>query len=222
MSIDNQKFAVIFDMDGVLIDNNSYHQIAWGNFCQNYKLMLSESELKQHVWGRTNKDVLRYLFKRDLSLEETNRYSEEKETIYRNMYKPYIKPVEGLLQFLSSLKINSIKMAVATSAPSTNLDFMLDNIDIAKFFDVLVDSSHVTNGKPNPEVYLKTAGLLDVKPKHCIVFEDSLSGVQAALNAEMKVIALTTTHVKTEFEKVSLVIKNFNCLDFNSLLALFQ
>lgn len=220
MNNNSRKFAVLFDMDGVIVDNNSYHQISWGKFCQNYNLTLSEAELKQHVWGRTNKDVLGFLFKRDLSIEETTRYGEEKEIIYRNMYKPYIKPVEGLLQFLNSLKMNSIKMAVATSAPSTNLNFVLENIAIAEFFDALVDSSYITNGKPNPEIYLKAARLLDVKPEHCIVFEDSLSGVQAALNAGMKVVAITTTHDQTEFKNVNLVIENFSYLNFDSLLAI--
>jgi beta-phosphoglucomutase family hydrolase len=206
--------AVIFDLDGTLIDNNSFHLISWKRYLKNMGREISEEEYKMHINGRTNKDAVEYIYGRKMKEEEAMGYALEKEEIYRKLYKPLIKPVAGLLQFLHELEKRGIPMAIATSGIQVNIDFMFDNIPIKKYFSVVVNSSHIKHGKPDPEIYLKTASMLDVPPKRCLVFEDSVVGIQAARAAHMKVIAITTTHSKEELATADMVIENFNIENF--------
>jgi len=205
----NETFAVIFDMDGVLIDSNPYHKISLNMFAEKYGHYLSDEELRVKIYGRPNKDWIPRLFDKHLNDAELFSYGEEKEAIFRGIFKEEIKPVDGLLSFLNNLNSAKIDMAIATSAPRSNVDFMFNHIDIQSHFEVVLDESHVTRGKPDPEVYLKTADLLGYSPDRCVVFEDSLSGVEAALRAGCKVVGVTTTHSDGEFEDVELTINDF-------------
>jgi haloacid dehalogenase superfamily, subfamily IA, variant 3 with third motif having DD or ED/beta-phosphoglucomutase family hydrolase len=206
--------AVIFDLDGTLIDNNSFHLISWKRYLKNMGREISEEEYKIHINGRTNKDAVEYIYGRKMKEEEAMGYALEKEEIYRKLYKPLIKPVPGLLQFLDELEKRGIPMAIATSGIQVNIDFMFDNIPIKKYFSVVVNSSHIRHGKPDPEIYLKTASMLDIPPKRCLVFEDSVVGIQAARAARMKVIAIATTHSREELAEADMVIENFNMENF--------
>ena len=206
--------AVIFDLDGTLIDNNSFHLISWKRYLKNMGREISEEEYKMHINGRTNKDAVEYIYGRKMKEEEAMVYALEKEEIYRKLYKPLIKPVAGLLQFLHELEKRGIPMAIATSGIQVNIDFMFDNIPIKKYFSVVVNSSHIKHGKPDPEIYLKAASMLDVPPKRCLVFEDSVVGIQAARAAHMKVFAIATTHSKEELATADMVIENFNIENF--------
>jgi beta-phosphoglucomutase-like phosphatase (HAD superfamily) len=112
---------------------------------------------------------------------------------------------------LENAKTMFAGLAVATSAPPENVDFVLDTLNLRQFFPIIVDETQVSKGKPDPEIYLKTANLLHANPKQCIVFEDSLSGIQAAKNAGMLVIGVTTTHSAQELaNQVAGTIENFN------------
>ena len=141
--------------------------------------------------------------------EEAAPYYLEKEAMYREIYKPYINPVPGLIELLQQLKKNGIPMAIATSGITVNIEFMFNHLPIKEYFKEVVHSSHIKKGKPDPEIYLKTAERLNVNPSECIVFEDALVGIQSAKGAGMKVIALTTTHTKKELAAADLVIKNY-------------
>src|SRR5690606_38857303 len=107
----------------------------------------------------------------------------------------------------------------STSAPRSNVDFVLDKTGITSFFDTILDQADVTRGKPDPEIYQKAARAVDLDPGHCIVFEDSLSGIQAAKAAGCKVVGVTTTHTAAEMQLVDLVIDNFTGLDPKALIS---
>jgi beta-phosphoglucomutase family hydrolase len=213
--------AVIFDMDGVIIDNNPYHKEAWNVFCKKYALEINAGDLIQNVWGRTNEDILNFVFQRNLSLEESLKYADEKEFLYRELYKEFVTPVKGLIHFLEDLKINKVRLGVATSALSNNLNFILEHIPIRNYFSAMVDGSQIANGKPDPEVYLKAAERLGVLPENCVAVEDSFSGIQSALNAGMKVIGVTTTHSKEELVKTHLAVNDFTAISYNDIVKLF-
>jgi len=213
--------AAIFDMDGVIVDNHTYHVKAWEVFCQRHSLPFDETSFRAKYFGKNNFDILKGLMERPLSIEEIDILGEEKEAIYRKLYKQDITEVEGLIQFLNILKGLGIKTAVATSAPTSNLDFTIDSLGIRHLFDVIVDASGITKGKPDPEIYLKAARLLNIKPDSCIVFEDSISGILAGKNAGMNVVSLLTTHKKEELPQTKLSITNFEGLTPNSLSVLF-
>ena len=118
----------------------------------------------------------------------------------------------------SSTKNAGIKTAVATSAPTSNLNFTLDSLGIRNLFDVIVDASGITKGKPDPEIYLKAAELLEISPMDCVVFEDSISGIKSGHNAGMKVVALITTHSKDELPETYLSIKDFSEISIDMMI----
>ena len=125
--------AVIFDLDGTLIDNNSFHLKSWIEYLKKIGRNISEEEYNLNFNGRTNKDVIKYIFNREMTEEEILKYSLEKEAVYREIYQQFIKPVNGLIRFLEVLKNKNIAMAIATSGIQPNIDFMFENIPIKKY-----------------------------------------------------------------------------------------
>jgi len=204
--------AVIFDMDGVLVDNKHIHRKAWVEFCRQYNHPIKEADFDNIGFGKTNREYLSLFFNREVSENEAIKLGEKKERIYRQLIEKEIEPVKGLISLLRKIKNEyGFKTAVASSAPRTNIDFVLEKLKITGYFDVLVDESMVHEGKPNPDIYVKAAQLLEVMPEKSLVFEDSLFGVEAALRAGMIVVALTTSHNKKELSEFSVkkVIKDF-------------
>lgn len=205
-------YAIIFDMDGVLVDSNPYHKIALNQFCAKYGYHLTEEGLRNKIYGRTNKEWITNLFG-VLPPEQLAQYGEEKEALYRELFDKDIQPVSGLIDFLRLLDKHSIPRAIGTSAPRSNVDFTLLKTGIQNFFSIILDESHVTNGKPSPEIYLNVAKKLGLRPQRCVVFEDSLSGVISAKRAGTKVVGITTTHTAQELSETDFIINDFKNLD---------
>ena len=214
-------FAIIFDMDGVIVDTNVFHKKAIHQFCRKYGFELTEEQLRTSVYGRTNKDWITNLFG-TLSTEQLHYYADEKEQLFRDLYAPHITPVKGLVAFLEKLVNASIPRAIATSAPRANVDFVLGKTKLGKYFDTILDERMVTHGKPNPEIYLKTALALGFPNDRCIVIEDSLSGVTAGVKSGSKVIGITTTHTREELTEASFVINDFDELSLSDLTDILQ
>ncbi|MDB5249234.1 MAG: haloacid dehalogenase superfamily protein [Segetibacter sp.] len=215
------ELAVLFDMDGVIVDSNPYHKLAFETFLQRHDVFLTDDELKTRVYGRTNQEIMRFIFKDNFSPERSVVWAEEKEAIFRELYQE-VSPVKGLVPFLQNLKALNIKTAVGTSAPKLNLDFIFEKTNLLQYFDALLHAGDVQYGKPNPEIYLKAAALLKINPAGCIVIEDSLPGVKAGLDAGMKVIGITTTHTIKELGNAHLVIEDFEGLTMQALLELLK
>lgn len=211
--------GVIFDMDGVIVHSNPTHKKAIQIFCKNHNQDVSQSFLENRLYGRTNKEWIPELFG-SISDDRLKELADEKEQMFRDMFTPEDNIVEGLQDFLDTLKENNIPMAVATSAPGENADFILSHLSIQDYFDVVLDSSHVTTGKPDPEVYLKAAKALEKEPSNCIVFEDSVSGVAAGRKAGASVVGVTTTHIEGDLYPCSLVVNNFTEISLPKLLEL--
>jgi beta-phosphoglucomutase len=209
--------AFLFDMDGVIIDSNPFHKISLKQFCKKYGHDLSEDQLREKIYGRTNKDWLVNIFGK-LDEKKLKQYGDEKEALFRELYANDIKPLDGLLSFLNKMDHQNIPRAIATSAPRANVDFTLEKTGTAKYFQVILDESFVSKGKPDPEIYLKTAAALKFTPGNCVVFEDSLSGVKAGKAAGCKVVGVTTTHSRQELAETDLVIDNFEDLDPQELI----
>jgi HAD superfamily hydrolase (TIGR01509 family) len=131
---------------------------------------MTEEEYNANINGRTNRDVIDYIHGDALNEENSLKYGLEKEALYREVYKPFIKPVNGLLAFLKILADKNVPMAIATSGIQPNIDFMFDNVPIKQYFKIIVNSSHIKKGKPDPEIYIKAASRLNVAPKNCLVF----------------------------------------------------
>ena len=208
-------------MDGVLIDSNPFHKISLKQFCKRYGYDLTEEELREKIYGRTNKDWILNIFG-NISEDTIRNYTNEKEALYRELYENDIVPVKGLISFLDSLDKHSIPRAIGTSAPGVNVDFTLAKTAMTKYFTIILDDTFVTKGKPDPEIYLKAAAALTYPPDRCIVIEDSLSGVQAAKRAGCKVIGITTTHTAAELVDTDLIIHDFTNLTVEKLATLMS
>lgn len=197
--------AVIFDMDGVLVNNARFHEQAFSEYFGKYGIVL-----KPEMHGRGNKELMEELFPNETD-EKRLELSDGKEAYYREIYAPHIKPVEGLIELLENLKRNDILVAVGSSAPQDNIDFVLDKLNIRKYFDKVVGAAMVKNAKPAPDIYLKAAELLNVSPANCLVFEDAEAGIQSANAAGMKVVALVTSlpEEKLQQTKNNKIINNF-------------
>lgn len=191
--------AVIFDMDGVIVDTNPHHRIAWRDYYQRYGKTLSDEDFVQYVSGKHNDDILKHLFAgQDLTADEAKRLAHEKEALFRELYQHEITPIEGLIPFLKALKAANMLTAVATSAPVENLDFIMDALGIRTYFDVLLNESMVSHPKPDPEIYQKAMSLLGVEPTESVIFEDSMTGIQAAKAAGATVVGMATTQSPDE------------------------
>lgn len=207
-------------MDGVIVDSNPYHKLAFQAFLTKHKVLLTNNELKTNVYGRTNNEIMRYIFQDNFTQEQSEIWADEKETIFRDLYKSEVSPIKGLESFLQMLKSERVKTAIGTSAPKANLDFVLNTINFRQYFDALLHSGDVKIGKPHPDIYLKAAAILNANPIECIVIEDSLAGVKAGLNAGMKVIGITTTQSDEELANAHLVIRDFENLTLKNLMDL--
>jgi len=190
--------AFIFDMDGVVCNNIPYHKKAWAQFMQAHGFKFSDTYFDQHINGETNEEIFQQLFKRKLKPTEIKNFIHEKESAYRKIYTPHIKPLSGLLKLLKQLSKNKCKIALATSAPEENVKFVLSKTKTKKYFKTIVDSKNIKNGKPHPEVFLKAAKKLHTKPENCVVFEDSILGVEAGKRAGMKVVGILTSYSKKQ------------------------
>jgi HAD superfamily hydrolase (TIGR01509 family) len=207
--------AVILDMDGVIIDSNPFHRMAWKEFLERHGVAVNEPMFKNVIFGTTGDQAIRNLLQPpELTAEQLSLYAEEVDTAYRSIISgsEQIFPVDGLNHFLDFIKELGFKIALATSAPPENISLILERLGITEYFDVIIDKTQVTNGKPDPEVYLKTVEKLKTNSGYCVVFEDSLSGVRSAIQAGIRVIGVTTSHTADELSQAGTF---FNIDDFN-------
>lgn len=217
----NNKIAVIFDMDGVICHTNPYHSKAFRSFFAKRNLAPTDEDFAQHMFGKSNSYILSHFLKRVIAGEELLELENEKESLFREIYEPYIEPIEGIVDFIADLHSHDVKLGVATSAPRANLDLIVGKVRIQEKLGSILASENVTKHKPDPEVYLKSAANLGVTPDQCVVFEDSFSGVSAAINAGMRVVGVLSSHTIEELPPCNLYVANYNELSFDAIRGLF-
>jgi beta-phosphoglucomutase family hydrolase len=196
--------SVIFDMDGVLVDNAEFHRRAFAEYFSSFGI-----KFETGMFGRGNTELLRELFPNEKSDEKLAAYANGKEAYYRKIYAPHIRPLKGLTEFLEELQNREIPIALGSSAPDDNIDFTIDSLNLRKYFSVIVGSRMVRLAKPAPDIYLKAAELLKVEPSECVVFEDAIVGIEAARTAGMKVAGVATSLPPEELQHTDLIIKDF-------------
>jgi beta-phosphoglucomutase family hydrolase len=198
--------ALIFDMDGVIVDSNPWHRTAWRDYNLGLGIEMTET-MQQQMYGKRNDELIREFFGPHLSDSEIFAHGAAKEKLYRQTIAPHINDslVPGIREFLA--RHRNLDLAIATNAEPPNVDFVLDETGLRPFFCLIVNGHEVANPKPHPEIYLRVADTLGVEPAECVVFEDSHTGVEAGLAAGMPVIGVSTTH--NDLAGVSLVIRDF-------------
>ena len=199
--------AFLFDLNGTMIDDMEYHATAWSDILNNdLNAGLTYQQVKAQMYGKNEELLIRIFGKDHFTQEKMNEISLEKERRYQDAFLPELKLINGLHAFLDAAKEQGIKMAIGSAAITFNIDFVLDNLNIRSYFDAIVSADNVKISKPDPETFLNCAELLGVNPEKCIVFEDAPKGVEAAANAGMKSVVLTTMHESNEFQAYKNII----------------
>lgn len=197
----NKIQALIFDLNGTMINDMDYHTRGWlyllnnilgGNF--------TWDEVKPQMYGKNQEVLVRMFGAGKFTEEEMERLSIEKERRYQQEFLPHLRLLPGLMEFLEKAYQQGIPMGIGSAAIPFNIDFVLDNLNIRHYFKAIVSADDVVFSKPHPETFLKVAQLLNVEPTECLVFEDVPKGVEAAQNAGMNTVVLTTTHHPEEFQ----------------------
>jgi len=195
--------AVIFDIDGTIVDNMHLHAEAFGVFAERHGLPPLTKADRARLDGRRNSEIFPILFKRDVSRDEWQAYEHEKEGLYRELSKGRLTPMKGLGTLIERLTQDSVPVALATSAPEPNVTHTLAELALSNVFPVIVRGDEVARGKPAPDVFIEAARRLGVDPAHCLVFEDAPMGIEAAHAAGMRVVALTTSFQASHFRRLS-------------------
>ena len=209
-------------MDGTLVDNTPAHIRAFSIFCDRYGVT-DWAEKLSGVYGMGNDDIMGRILPEEVIREKgLAALAAEKEEIYREIYAPEIRPVEGLRELLGRLRTAGVRCAVGSSGCRANVDFVLEKCGIGDFFDARISGDTVTRCKPDPEIYLKAAEALRLRPEECVVFEDARAGIEAGDRAGMKVVALATTLSREELERTAatLVIDDFTQMSVERLRSL--
>jgi beta-phosphoglucomutase family hydrolase len=192
--------AFLFDLNGTMIDDMGYHVKAWYDILNNdLKAGLDWPQVKSQMYGKNSELLVRVFGEGRFTEKEMDTLSMEKERRYQQAYLPELRLIDGLHDFLEKAQQKGIAMAIGSAAIPFNIDFVLDNLDIRHYFKTIVSAADVVISKPHPETYLKAASQLGVEPAACVVFEDAPKGVEAALNAGMPSVVLTTMHEAAEF-----------------------
>lgn len=213
-------------MDGVVIDSNPYHKIAWGKFLEKKGIPCDDQFFENVLSGRTGPTSINHIFGDNLPPHLMEEYLLEVDGYYQHILRQSedIKAIAGIYDFLDTIRENGHRLALATSAPPLNIELGLEKLKLEGIFEVIVGKVDVSNGKPHPEVYLTALKRLDIPKENCIVFEDSKAGIQSAMSAGLPVVGIASGHSKDELleEGVSLAVDDFSDLDLDDVLSLFQ
>ena len=197
--------ALVFDLDGVIVDSMPLHTAAWKRYLE--RLGITSDDIERQMHGRRNDEIVRALIGPNLPADDVFEHGAGKERLFREMLSPQLERliVPGIREFLAAT--NGTPRAVATNAEPANVDFVLDSAGLRRFFAITVDGHQVSRPKPWPDIYLRAADLLHTAPKNCIIFEDSPTGIAAARAAGGRVVGLAT-HT-TDLPGVDVLVRDF-------------
>lgn len=210
------NLAVIFDVDGTMVNNGEFHKSAWMTLTKRYGLPLTERDYHEKIHARSNDRIVRGLFGEDTPSTTIQQIADEKEDLYRSSFAPHLREILGLTRLLEDLRRLGIPCGAVSNSPKANVDFVLDGLKVRNFFRVVIDRDMLKVGKPAPEGLLRAAGELGQRPEQCLVFEDSSSGFKACRNAGMRYIAITAgtepEELKEAYDAIAL-LRDFTGLD---------
>ena len=215
-----ERWGVIFDMDGVLIDSYNAHFISWKEMLKGYGLVISEDQFAS-TFGRTNEDIILNYFP-DIKMEEIKKMAEKKERIFRRIIKERPPVMEGAEDLIKILKDSGALLGIGSSAPIENIKAVLEILPYGDHFRFITSGDEIIKGKPDPEVFLKTVEKMGLMPDRCLVLEDAPSGVEAGKRAGCKVIALTGTAKREELYKADLIVDSLKEIKLKDFLRLLN
>ena len=205
--------GIIFDMDGTMVDSLPYHHEAWKIFFNENKVENFSEKLKDYKGGGTL-DLMKAVYGDRYSLKELKKMSDEKEMIFRRIYKGKIKPIKGFKNFLIDIKSKNILVGLASNAIRKNVSMMINELEIYDHFDSIICGDEVINGKPNPEMFNETINRFNIDKSECLIFEDSLEGILAAKNSGIKVIGITSSSSNKVLTNAGCILSISDYLNF--------
>jgi beta-phosphoglucomutase family hydrolase len=214
--------ALIFDMDGVIVDNTPIQARAFQLLFRDLNLTADANDLLRRFNGMPATEILEQLFDEPQPPEELKKYADQREFLYRTLYWDERQPLAGLVEFLEAARAAGLKIGLGTGSATDTLSYILDHLDLRRFFDVVVGADEVDAGKPHPETYATVADKLGVAPENCLVFEDAILGEHAAYKAGMHCVAVLTNITATDFQAPLLAINDFTEVTPEHLRELFR
>lgn len=217
--------ALIFDMDGVLVDSNPFHLQKMVDLLTEHQIAFVRDELPMQVLGQRNDTIFRHFFGPDITIERCHSLSEELEARFRQSFGPHARPLDGLTELLNECDRAGVPMAVASSAMRKNVEFVVEALGFGRYFYHLVSGDEVSHAKPDPEIYLKSAERLGLEPGSCVAFEDSFPGIEAAKRSGMKCVGLASTfpfEALREKSGADWVVRSFREVSLLKLRELFR
>ncbi len=213
--------AVIFDLDGTVVESTNCDFHAWQKLFSDLGTGFSFDDYKG-ISGKKTAEILKGKIK-DIKEQDVDKFSIIRTGYFKEcVEKNSLKPANGLIDFLNSLTENGYKVAIQTGASRRRVSFMLKAANVERHFSIVVTADDVSFGKPNPETVLTAARKLGCKPEECLVIEDAPLGIAAAKNAGMKCIAITTTHSAGELKEADKIIRSFDELSAEKLRNFFD
>jgi beta-phosphoglucomutase len=212
--------AVLWDMDGVLVDTSAFHYQAWSEIMAENRIPFSWAQFRK-TFGMNNRDMLTAILDRTPEPGLLAQLSEEKERRFRRAVRSRVRLCPGVEEWLVRLRAKGVKQAVASSAPKPNIDLLLDELGIRPYFGAVLSGADLP-GKPDPTLFLTAARRLEEPPRRCLVFEDAVAGVEAASHAGMRCIAVTTTHPASALNGADLIVDGLDRLGMADVTGLFK
>ena len=187
--------GIIFDMDGTIVDSIPYHYEAWKKFFNEKKVTNFSKKLDSFKdKGGSTLDLMRSIYGNIYSKKELKKIIEEKEIVFRTIYKSKIKPISGFIEFLNFIKSKNIHVGLGSNAIRKNVSMILNELEIYDHFDSIICGDEVINGKPNPEMFNESIDRFNINKNDCLIFEDSIEGVEGAINSGIKAIGVTSSY----------------------------
>ena len=214
--------AILFDMDGVLVDSIPLHIKAWNSMLSEFNLPGLDQRTYLSMVGRTNLDMIsNYLDLQSIpaSLSFLKDIIDRKEVLLQEIIKDHINTTPGVVAWLEFFKEKQIRCSVASSGDMANITIVLDMLHIADYFSSIISGAHLPAGKPDPTVFILAAASLGVKPENCLVIEDAPTGIQAAKSADMLCFAIATTFSPAELRQADLLLENLATVDPGTLFS---
>ncbi|KAL7720339.1 HAD hydrolase [Entamoeba marina] len=195
--------AVLFDFNGTLLFDSKLHEDAWKQVALEIRNKeLSSEEFRDKINGKANSEIVQYLSPKELTKEEITACWERKEEIYKHMLLTSdLKLVNGSIEFFEYLKSKNIPFTIATSSDWNNLSLFIERFELQKWFDIdkIVYNDFTFKGKPAPDIYLKAANVLQVDIHDCLIFEDTVAGIEAGYKAGAHTIIGITSGSSEEY-----------------------
>jgi beta-phosphoglucomutase-like phosphatase (HAD superfamily) len=208
--------ALIFDMDGTMIDSMPFHRDSWIDFAALHGIGMSIEEIMRRTTGRTGAECMQELFGRPIAHDESLLLVRQKESLYRKAFAPpAFREVAGFRAFADQARSLGLKIGVGTAGDVHNIAFALEHLALPEAPHAIVGGDEGLPGKPEPAIFLEVARRLSVAPEDCIVFEDAPLGIEAARRAGMRAVAVCTGHTAEELSgpHVLAVIRDYAGLD---------